>query len=182
MEKLNIHEIPKDIYLIKNIPLVLHDMKTVHQLCTQKYYNHSKGCPNFNKKDGCPPHIQHISQQYDLESMNMLLLRFPFYYYITLKQQEHPDWSLRELSNQRHWQNHLKGTLNEYWKNIKNEYPEYKLIKNPEAQGVNVEETLSNIDIPLNWCKQDEYENITQVPEYMYHVYLMGKELDNQTT
>lgn len=182
MEKLNIYEIPKDIYLIHNVPLVLHDAKTVHQLCTQQYPKHKKGCPNFNHKEGCPPHIQHISQQYDLESINILLLKFPFSYYITLKQQEHPDWSLRALSNQRHWQNHLKGTLNEYWKNIKDKYPGYKLIKNPEAQGVNVDETLKELNIDLQWPKTDEYDEICEVPEYMYHVYLMGKELDNIPT
>ena len=182
MEKLNIYEIPKDIYLIHNVPLVLHDMKSVNYLCTQQYHKHKKGCPNFNRKQGCPPHIQHLSQQYDLESINMLLLKFPFRYYISLKQQDHPDWSLRQLSNQRHWQKHLKANLNEYWNNTKEEYPGYKVIENPEGQGVNVEETLKLLNIDLDWCKQDEYENITQVPEYMYHVYLMGKELDNPTT
>lgn len=182
MEKLNIYEIPKDICLIHNVPLVLHDMRTVNYLCTKEYPKHKKGCPNFNRKQGCPPNILHISQQYDLESINMLLVRFPFLYYTDLKQQDHPDWSLRELSNQRHWQNHLKGTLNKYWKNIKKEYPEYKLIRNPEGQGVNVEETLKELNIELQWPKIDEYEEICEVPEYMCHVYLMGKELEQTPT
>lgn len=182
MEKLTIHELHKEIYLFENIPLVLHDMKTVYNLCTQEYYKHSKGCPNFNIKQGCPPHILHISQQYNLEYINMLLLKFPFSYYISLKQQEHPDWSLRALSNQRHWQNHLKRTLNEHWSNIKEQYPEYKVIRNPEGQGVNIQQTLENLNIQLQWPKTDEYDEIYEVPEYMYHIYLMGKELENTPT
>lgn len=177
MEKVNIHEMPKEILMIENASLVLHNMKTVHRLCTQPYYKHKRGCPNFNSKEGCPPGILHISQQYDLSAINILLIKFPFYEYISLKQELHSDWGLRELINQRHWQGHLKSNLNEHWEDIKEGYPEYKVIKNPEAQGVNVEETLKNYDISLNWCGKNEYEEITDVPEYIYHVYLLGKEL-----
>lgn len=178
MEKPKIYEIPKDIYLFENVPLVLHDMSTVYSLCTQNYYLHKYGCPNFGEKEGCPPNVLHISQQYDLDSINMLLLRFPFYSYISQKKEIHPDWSMRALCNQRHWQNHLKASLNKYWDNVEERYPDYKVIKNPEAQGVNVQETLKQLDIDLLWPKTDENNEILEIPDYMYHVYLLGKELE----
>lgn len=178
MEKLKIYEIPKYISLIENIPLVLHDMSTVYSLCTQNYYLHKYGCPNFGEKEGCPPNVLHISQQYDLDSINILLLKFPFESYISQKKELHPDWSMRALCNPRHWQNHLKTSLNEYWNSIEEKYPEYKLIKNPEAQGVNVEKTLKQLDIDLQWPKTDEHSQICEIPDYIYHVYLFGKELE----
>jgi len=178
MEKPKIYEIPKDTNIFENVPLVLHDMDTVYSLCTQNYYLHKYGCPNFGEKEGCPPNVLHISQQYDLDSINMLLLKFPFNSYISQKKETHPDWSMRALCNPRHWQNHLKASLNEYWDNVKEKYPDYKVIRNPEAQGVNVQETLKLLDIDLCWPKTDEKFEISEVPEYIYHVYLLGKELE----
>lgn len=29
--------------------------RSVRHLCYRPYPNHSKGCPNYNKKEGCPP-------------------------------------------------------------------------------------------------------------------------------
>jgi hypothetical protein len=47
MEKVDIHEFEKEISIIHNVDLVMHDMKTVHQLCTQQYYKHKKGLSKF---------------------------------------------------------------------------------------------------------------------------------------
>ena len=38
---------------------------SVRKLCVQPYYNHPKGCPNFNKKDGCPPIAKYFDKVYD---------------------------------------------------------------------------------------------------------------------
>lgn len=41
---------------------------SVRQLCIQPYVNHPKGCPNYNKKDGCPPKVMrfpiHVEEVY----------------------------------------------------------------------------------------------------------------------
>ena len=39
---------------------------SVRKLCIKPYYNHPKGCPNFNKKEGCPPTAQYFDKTYDL--------------------------------------------------------------------------------------------------------------------
>ena len=175
MEKVEIDEFEKEINIIHNVDLIMHDMKTVNQLCTQQYYKHKKGCPNFNRKNGCPPTIYHISQEYDLSSIHLLYVKFPFLDYISKKGEIHSDWNLRQLANQRHWQGHLRSSLDMYWGSIRKDYPYYRKISNPEGQGVNVEDTLKQYDIQLDWCKKDEQENIVEVPEYMYYVYLIGK-------
>jgi predicted metal-binding protein len=182
MEKLSLTEIPKDIYLFENITPVIHSKKKSMQLCTQPYYKHSKGCPNFNKKDGCPPNILHISEEYDLTSLHALVLQFPFEQYINLKKEIHPDWTNRALANQRHWQSHLRATLlNQYDSEIKEQYPNHTLILNPEGQGINVEETLKTVGIQLDWCKQNEEGEITEFPEYIYHVYFLGERYEDIT-
>lgn len=171
MEKLNIFEIPREICVVENVPLVIHPMKSVHQLCTQPYYKHPKGCPNFNNKDKCPSDILHISEEYDCSDIHMFFLKFSFSEYIDQKKQIHPTWNFRQLYNQRHWQGHLRSQLNQYWESIEDRYPEHELIENPEAQGVNIQETLKQINVEMEW-PSEEY-----IPEYVYHVYLLGKRL-----
>lgn len=39
---------------------------SVRGLCVKPYYNHPKGCPNFNKKKGCPPNAELFDKVYDL--------------------------------------------------------------------------------------------------------------------
>lgn len=180
MEKLNISEIPKEIYIFENITPVIHSKKKSMKLCTQPYYKHSKGCPNFNKKEGCPPNILHISEEYDLTSLHAFVLRFPFEQYLNLKKEIHPDWTNRALANQRHWQSHLRATLlSAYKEEIEEQYPNHTLILNPEAQGINVDETLKTVGIELEWCKQNEQGEIVEFPQYMSHVYFLGERYEN---
>ena len=178
MEKYCVKDIARYPELLHKPKLVLHDMKTVCRLCQQAYYNNPNGCPSFGKKPGCPPYVLHISQQYDISSINMLIMKFPFGEYIEGKKPYHPDWTLRALSNQRHWQLNIAADLRKFWRNIESDYPQHKFIRNPEGQGVNVQETLLNHDIQLQWLEKDEDENFISYPEYMYHVYLIGKEIE----
>ncbi len=39
---------------------------SVRRLCVKPYPNHKKGCPNFNKKEGCPPTADFFDKVYDL--------------------------------------------------------------------------------------------------------------------
>jgi len=148
MEKVEIDELEKEINIIHNVDLIMHDTETDNQLCTQEY---------------------------DLSSIHLLYVKFPFLDYISKKGEIHSDWNLRQLANQRHWQGHLRSSLDMYWGSIRKDYPYYRKISNPEGQGVNVEDTLKQYDIQMDWCKKDEQENIVEVPEYMYYVYLIGK-------
>jgi len=181
IEKFSVREIPRYPEVIHNPKLVLHDMKTVCKLCQQPYLHHPKGCPNFGTNKECPPYILHLTDQYDLSTIHMLLVKFPFAEYIERKGKYHPDWTLRALANQRHWQLNLLADLRKYWKDIQPEYPGYTFVKNPEGQGVNVEETLVNHDIYLHWCEKDKKERFISVPDYMYGVYLIGIELPLET-
>lgn len=47
----------------KVTPVIDYKMRA---LCVKPYYNHKKGCPNFNKKAGCPPGIGFFDKMNDL--------------------------------------------------------------------------------------------------------------------
>ena len=177
MEKFSVKEIPRYPEVIHNPQLVLHDMKTVCKLCQNAYYKHPNGCPNF-KTEGCPPYILHLTDQYYLSTIHMLLIKFPFAEYIEGKEKYHPDWTLRALANQRHWQLNILADLRKYWREIQPEFPKHQFIKNPEGQGTNVQATLLNHNIQLEWLEKDEDHNFISYPENMYGIYLIGKELE----
>ena len=174
-----VEQFPKEIYLYENIPLQYHTQSQTVKMCLKPYYRHPKGCPNFHIKKGCPPEVLNISQQYDTEHLNMILLRFPFEQYISAKSQIHPQWPLRQLANPRHWQGHLRSTLYRYWDTIKDEYPSSTLITGPEAMGINVQNTLECMDIHMEWYKENEKGEVISVPEYIYNVYMFGEEVYN---
>ncbi len=174
-----VEQFPKEIYLYENVPIQYHTKSETVKMCLNPYYRHPKGCPNFHIKKGCPPEVLNISQQYDTEHLNMILLRFPFEQYISAKSQIHPQWPLRQLANPRHWQGHLRSTLYRYWDTIKDEYPSFTLITGPEAMGINVGSTLENMNIPLKWFEKNEKDEIVSVPEYICHICMFGEEVYN---
>ena len=176
-ESLNIYSLDKERIFIPYAHIKTHSLPVANKLCRQAYYKHPKGCPNYNRRENCPPNTLHIFQQYDPLSIHILCVKFPFLEYISQKELLHPDWTVRALTNQRHWQGHLKGEVRRYWEEIKGEYPLHKLIENPEGQGVNVQKTLKRYDINLKWCEQNSKGEIVSVPEYIYHVNLIGKEI-----
>lgn len=174
-----VYEVPREIIIIEPpINLVTHPISEARRQCVQPYYKHIKGCPNFGVKETCPHKSDqmHILEKYDPFSLHILLLKFDFDYYISNKRSIHPDWTNRQLANQRHWQGHLSSQLNQYWANIgSNEYPGYCLELNPEAHGVNVVETLANEGHNLEWCIEGEKHEFVSLPPNMYHVFLFGK-------
>jgi hypothetical protein len=172
-----IERFPKEIFLFENVPLVTQDMREVIHLCKQPYYKHEGGCPNLGREKDCPP-VLHVKDEYDLESIHLFTIKFPFRDFTNSKREIHPNWNNRALINQRHWQSHLKYLLNSRWNEIKGRYPEYEVIYNPEGQGINVEETLHSVGIYLDWPRPNNGKEITYIPEYMYHVYFLGKKLE----
>ncbi len=178
-EKVELADLEKKFYVIENAQIVTHDISTANRLCVQPYYNHKRGCPNFGKKEGCPPNLRHISEEYDMDSIHILLLEFPFGEYFAQRKEVHPDWTNRALINPRHWQNHLRACLNREWENIQDDYPEHTFIYNPEGQGVNIVETLRLNGIEMEWSVSNEDGEIVSVAETLYRVALIGKEKES---
>lgn len=181
-----IYEIRRDFFVLEPpLDLEMHSMKEVHKLCTQEYYQHKKGCPNFGKKLGCPPGLKHISEIVDVSTLHFYFLRFHFQKYIEQKMDRSPGWTNRAYANQRHWQAHLRSQLARRWEEVDQyNYPEYNLClapdsycRNPEGHGINVVQTLENHGFKTGWCVANDQDEIVEFPEYMYQVFIFGKEL-----
>ncbi len=179
-QKIEFEKLDTKFFIIENAQLVTHDLDVVSNLCTQPYYNHKKGCPNFGVRDDCPPNIKHISEEYEMDTIHILVLKFPLGDFHLQRKEIHPNWTDRALINPRHWQNHLRACMNDEWEAVKEEYPDYEMIKNPEGQGVNISDTLQLSGIDLTWSVDDGEGRIINVAEQLYRVALIGKRICTQ--
>ncbi len=118
--------------------------------CLDPYPAHPKGCPNWNYKEGCPPHIPYFPDVYSQE-VYIAAVRFNFAEYLAQKREKHPDWTDRALRNPRHWQGHTRSELHHF---LEEELPNRQdilgeVIFNPEAMGVNLFATCRKAGIIL---------------------------------
>jgi predicted metal-binding protein len=137
----------------------------VRRLCYKAYPNHPKGCPNFDKKDGCPPGAPDIRDTLDFEKpIYAVWNKFPFGDHVRKMLACHPDWSHRQLECCLYWQGTARKQLREHINTALAELGPATVVKTPEAQGVNVTETMKKIGIELEWPPK----------EWAYQVALIG--------
>jgi predicted metal-binding protein len=125
------------------------DIKVRH-LCKKPYINHSQGCPNYGRKDGCPP-----SCPVWTDIFNIGLATHVIYTCFNLKEHRekmlklHPSWTKRQANCCLYWQPKARKPLQNYIK--KSLLPGYEITMCPEAMGTNVTETMRQIGIELEW-------------------------------
>lgn len=118
-------------------------------MCLKKSSSFRQGCPNYGKKEGCPPRNL-FDEDYDLNS--------PIYLIATdfnlTKQADriritHPDWTEKAIYNPRYWQNTARrihsGEISDFLK----ENPEYTIEKSPEGAGINIDKLCRDYGIIL---------------------------------
>lgn len=129
----------------------------VRDLCFKPYYNHKKGCPNFNNRKTCPPIVKKLEDILNLNAPIYVIYNcFYLKKHIDKMRFKHPNWSQRQLECCLYWQNTARKQLQIeidifnltsngiYDKN-------FYVIKCPEACGVNITETMKQIGIWLEW-------------------------------
>ena len=128
----------------------------VTELCYRPYEDHPHGCPNFNKKPGCPPKAVPIFQTLDpARSIWAVWNVFDLAGHVERLRAKHPDWSLRQLRCCLYWQRGARRDLALQCLELLAETGEALVIRAcPEAQGVNVTETMKQIGIVLEWPPQ----------------------------
>jgi predicted metal-binding protein len=128
--------------------------KRFQGLCRKPYYNHSRGCPNFGVKKGCPPGLPLLDEIFDFEKeVYVIYTNFPIGKFAEKMRVNHPEWSEhpRQLYNPRRWQ----GTARKEHKQelekfiLENSRMEFNTM--PEAHGVNCTELMKKFGIELNW-------------------------------
>jgi len=125
---------------------------SVRALCLRPYPGHPKGCPNFGKKEGCPPGAPRFDWYFDMtQPVFGVVHEFDLAGHVDRMRSAHPSWSDRQLRCVRFWQ----STARKAWKAGVNEFlgshPGYSATACPEAMGVNITETMRRIGVDLEW-------------------------------
>ena len=143
--------------------------KKIQGLCRKPYYNHPKGCPNFNKKNGCPPQPP-IEKIFNLEDkLFVIYTSFPVGEFAERMRVEHPQWNEhpRQWYNPRRWQPRARKEHNGEIQHFLSNFPQYTINKCPEAHGINVTDLMKKLGIELRWDwppNHDHYkDNITYI-------------------
>ena len=131
---------------------------TVRELCCRAYYGHPDGCPNFNKRAGCPPQAPMLNEVLDLaKPIWAVWAEFDLSAHRERMIEKHPKWSKRQLNCCLYWQGSVLKDLRCKVANFCTMRLLYKLNEGlevlycPEAMGVNVTATLESVGVKLEW-------------------------------
>lgn len=126
---------------------------SVRVLCKKPYYNHPKGCPNYNNRSTCPPHALLWDDVCDTGLATWLFFtRFNLAEHRERMRAKHPNWSIKQLICCLYWQSAARKPLREF---LKKSMPGFFVTMCPEAMGINVTETMRQIGIELEWPPQN---------------------------
>lgn len=134
----------------------------VRGLCCKPYPDHPFGCPNFGKKDGCPPDGNNFLENFE-NTAGLVAIGFNLSEWIDIRRQEQPSWTDKALGNLRHWQPHVRSNLKKLLSEVN--INGYEPIFTPEAMGVNVTDTCKNANINLEWPPKN----------WVYQIALIGR-------
>jgi len=120
--------------------------------CTLRYPNHPKGCPNFNKKAGCPPKARLFIELFDLKKPFYIIFnKFNFKAHCDRMRKKHPEWTDRQVRCCLYWQGTARKQLREIVAEFVKEHPDLYVTNCPEANGVDITRTMERIGIKLEW-------------------------------
>lgn len=124
----------------------------VRALCIKPYPNHPKGCPNFGKKEGCPPKAKKFEDVFDTTKPIYAIVNvFDLKSHADKMKEKHPNWSERQIYCCLYWQKTARKQLLEGIKEFLKEHKGYTVTTCPEAMGVEVTKTLEAVGIELEW-------------------------------
>ncbi len=124
----------------------------VHGLCRCAYPNHPHGCPNYDKKKGCPPGVHPLAVEIDLDKPVYVIWNcFGFAGHVAKMRRIHPTWSKRQLECCLYWQGTARKRLKQEITQFLVDHPRFYIISCPEAQDVNVTATMKQVDVELEW-------------------------------
>lgn len=124
----------------------------VGEWCLLPYYNHPKGCPNYNKKDICPPKQKTITKLIDTNKPMFFALSTFYLDIFKIKMKEiHPNWTDKQCGCVLYWQSKSRKQMMIQAKKliINNKI----ILTCPEGAGVNVYASLNKCGFNLEKIK-----------------------------
>ena len=126
----------------------------VRKLCIKPYPNHRKGCPNYNKRDICPPKAKHLWDILQVDgAVYVIWTTFDFAGHIEKMFYAHPAWSQRQLECCLYWQGTARKNLREEIALFRLNHNEnnWTILQCPEACGVDITATMEKLGKELEW-------------------------------
>ena len=122
--------------------------------CQLPYRNHPKGCPNYGKRNTCPPDAPHISEVLDLEKpIYIAFSDFDLFSHMKRMSQKHPKWSVYQCRNVLYWQGTSKAEMRRRARIAKTIMGADTIIECAEGMGVNVYATCRHVGLKLEKIK-----------------------------
>lgn len=127
--------------------------KKIQNLCKKPYPGHKYGCPNYGKRDTCPPKCRLIDDYMDVnDELYLIFVEFDLEAHRERMRKIHPNWSIRQLSCVLYWQNGVRKKLRGEIERFLNEYGRNFIISPvPEACGVNMTVMMKDAGYRLSW-------------------------------
>lgn len=125
----------------------------VRNLCRKSYLGHPHGCPNYDNRDACPPKALLLDNVLDLKKVVWIAwVNYNLEEHRKRMWAKHPNWSRRQTECCLYWQAHVRKQLREEMQAFV-DFTDSRLImlEIPEANGVNVTETMRQIGVELEW-------------------------------
>ena len=124
----------------------------IRNLCKRPYPLHENGCPNWNKKKGCPPNSKIINKIIDIKKpVYIIYNKYDFKEHCNKMKNKHPKWSKRQIECCLYWQGTARKQLKKKIKIFLNIFRDYYIISCPEGSGTNLTETMKQIKIEIEW-------------------------------
>jgi hypothetical protein len=126
-------------------------------LCCRAYPGHRKGCPNYGKRDTCPPTAQRWTPEFiDAHLWVAVWNKYAFADHVAYMRRRHPAWSKRQLECCLYWQKQARAQLQYGIDHLLRELTdagrsEAVVWKVPEAHGVNITATMASLKVTLEW-------------------------------
>lgn len=146
-------------------PEMLSFGRKIQSLCRAPFYGHPKGCPNYGKKECCPPGKQLIDRVFDLEKkVYLIYTQFAVGEFAERMRAMHPEWKNfpRQWYNPRRWQPTARKDHRLELESFLEAHPDYAHVW-PEACGVEVSPMMKSIGVELNWSWPPEHRRENKV-------------------
>jgi hypothetical protein len=151
--------------------------KKIQLFCKLPYYGHSHGCPNYGKRERCPPNQPLIDKVLDLSQETYIIYtNFRVGEFAERMRMMHPEWENqpRQLYNPRRWQPIIRKEHRLEVDKFLAEHQDLTYTTYSEAHGVNLDMLMHRIGIELKWDWPPKHDKDNEV----YLISLGGKKFE----
>jgi hypothetical protein len=133
--------------VVKDLSEVVIEPKA-RQWCKLPYPDHPKGCPNYGKRDTCPPKAEKFEKILN-PPFYLVGVKFDLEAWANKLKEKHPNWSDRQARCCLYWQGKVRKVLKQACEHT-NKFFHGKILYVPEGNGVDVFKTCEKVGIHLD--------------------------------